>query len=209
MAKAKTSKKEESKREHLKIVVPPINLGAFELTIKGETPLLVNRFAEKSKQEMIDNQTQVPKGKKLPRDPHKEYLDSLYRINNNGKTGMPAGGVKNCLVSACRCVHGIKMTEAIAAFHVLATAPGNLLEIKGKHKMDSRIVRIGRFGNKIATNRYRAIYDKWEVKVPIKYNTTMISPAQLVNLAQHAGFSVGLCEHRPEKKGNNGMFSVK
>jgi hypothetical protein len=204
MAKAKTSKKEESK-----ITVPSIDLGVFEMTLKGESPLMVNKFAEKAKVEMIERQTKTPKRKKEARNPKQEYLDSLYRINNNGKTGMPASGVKNCLVSACRFVDGIKMTEARGAFHVLATASGNLLEIKGKHVMDESIVRIGKFGNKVAMNRYRGRYDKWEVKVPIKFNRRVISPAQIVNLAQNAGFSVGLCEYRPEKNGSYGMFSVK
>jgi hypothetical protein len=37
----------------------------------------------------------------------------------------------------------------------------------------------------------------------------MLQPSQIVNLAQLAGFHIGLCEWRPQKKGDYGRFTVE
>ena len=75
--------------------------------------------------------------------------------------------------------------------------------------MDTRAVRIGKFPNKVTTLAYRPRFDIWKIKARIRYNAKLISPSQLVNLFENAGFSVGLCEYRPEKGGNCGMFEVE
>ncbi len=189
--------------------IPPIQLRTVQITLEGESPLLVHKFSEKSQKEMDDKQQQKAKNKKMPRDPVAEYEASLYRIPGKKDVyGMPASGIRLAAVSACRYVEGISMSKAKGAFHIVGDI-GGLIPIKGKPVMDERIVRIGPFGRKVPMTRYRGRFDEWSVTFHVKYNETVIGAEQLAHLFENAGFSVGLCEYRPEKGGSCGMFKVK
>jgi hypothetical protein len=63
---------------------------------------------------------------------------------------------------------------------------------------------------KTTTLRYRPQFDEWSVKLKIMYARNSISPEQIVNLFNVAGFAVGIGERRPGKSGDSfGMFKVK
>jgi len=101
------------------------------------------------------------------------------------------------------------MTEAKGAFHIIEEA-GGLCEIRGpRPEVDRRTVRVGTFGNKKPATRTRGRFDKWEITFVVQYRPDIITAEQLLNLYENAGFSIGLCEYRPEKSGNLGMFEVK
>jgi len=189
------------------------------ITIVGLSPLLVNNFDVKTRQELDDTYQEGlnAKERKLKREdktrerktPHQEFLSSLYTMAGKpGKYGIPAAGIKKCGVTAAS-LSNIPMTLATRAFHVVGDTAG-LIEIKGsKPVMDERIVRVGPFGNKKPATRRRGRFDKWEITFTVRYRADLITTEQLVNLYESAGFSVGICEYRPEKSGNLGMFCVK
>lgn len=192
------------------VKIPSLELEKAKITIKGISPLMVNKFSEKSKTEINDKQEGKAKNKKAAKNPEEEYLNSIYFMpGSKSKYGVPSSGIKHMAVSACKFVDGIKMTVARGAFHVIA-GPGGLTEITTSGPtMDASIVRIGKFGSKVPTTRYRARFDDWAITFPIIYNKRVISAEQIANLYENAGFSIGLCEWRPEKNGSFGMFEVK
>lgn len=206
----KKLKAQESSNQSEKTVnIPPINLSTVEITLEGISPLVVHKFSEKAKKEMADKGAKVAKNARPARDPEAEYLASLYTMpGKKDEYGIPASGVKLTAVSACRFVDGMPMSRAHGSFHVLADS-GGLIKIIGKPTMYEAPVRVGGFGNRVAMMRYRGLFDPWSIKFRVTYNQDVISSAQLLNLYENAGFSVGLCEHRPEKKGSFGMFRVK
>lgn len=168
---------------------------------------MVNKFSEKAKQEMLDKQLKKAKGAKSARNLKEEVEAATYKLPN-GKYGIPASGLKNCAVSACKFIEGFPMTKARGAFFVHEDADG-LVEIKHNgRRVDERIVRLNGPAN-VPMVRFRPRFDKWSCTFKITYDTDTISAEQLVNIYERAGFSIGLCEYRPEKDGNLGMFRVK
>lgn len=205
---ARTIKTTET--EQIKTIkIPPIEFRTIRVTLDGISPLLVNKFSEKAKTEMAEKHSKKAKNKKGARDPVAEYKASLYLMpGKKTEYGMPTSGIKNCAVSSCRFIEGFPMTLARGAFHVLDDGSGLIKINNGKPVMDERIVRIGGF-KKVAMTRYRGRFDTWSVTFDIRYNSGVISAEQLLNLYENAGFSVGLCEFRPEKNGSYGMFNVR
>jgi hypothetical protein len=71
------------------------------------------------------------------------------------------------------------------------------------------IVRVGNFGSKKPCTRHRPMFEKWEVKLTIQYNSSVVTAEQLFHLINIAGFHEGCGEWRPGKTGNSfGMYSV-
>lgn len=209
MGRKKKDESPENKKAETKLQIPQIKKHTASITIVGDSPLLINKFSEKSKREMLEKQTKRAKGAKEARDPLKEVAAATYRLPN-GKYGIPASGLKNCAVSACKFIDGVPMTKAKGAFFVLEDGDGLVeLNVKGKPEVDERMVAVGPFGRKVKMARFRPRFDKWSCTFKVIYDPDTLSAEQLLNLYERAGFSIGLCEYRPEKSGNLGMFSVK
>lgn len=183
------------------IEIPPVKITVMPLRIIGDSPLISHKWSDKAKQMMLDKQMGKAIPKKAPKDPEQEYLDSLY-VHPDGGYGFPAVAFKAAAVSACRSVDGIKMTEARAAFHI----PGELVRIEGSPEMREDMVRIG-MGT--ADIRYRGEFKEWAATLMIRFNQNVLTPSQIANLFNVAGFGVGIGEWRPEKDGSYGMFHVQ
>lgn len=183
------------------IEIPPVVIKTMPITLIGDSPLISHKWSDKAKQMMLDKQMGKAIPKKAPKDPEQEYRDSLYD-HPDGGYGFPSVAFKAAAVSACRSVEGIRMTEARAAFHV----PGELVRLNGEPRMREDMVRIG-MGT--ADIRYRGEFPEWSATLMIRYNENVLTPSQIVNLFNVAGFGVGVGEWRPEKDGSYGMFHVQ
>lgn len=188
------------------IEIPEIKLTQLVVTIKGETPLIVHRFGERSRQSIEDKQQKVAKVAKAPRQPEVEFRDALYTINGQDERyGFPAAGIKKALVYAGGRFADEQMTVLRGVVNVL----GDLLEIRspGPPTMRSDMVRID--GGKTCSIAYRPQFWPWEMDVRVLFNSGMLTEAQLVNLFQVAGFAIGIGDWRPERNGTFGQFSLK
>lgn len=182
------------------INLPELKIKTASITLHGTTPLIVHRFAEKARKEMLDKMMGSARMKKDPYSPEEAYADSLY-ICPDGTPGFPAVAFKAAAVSAANDA-GIQKVLARRSFHITG---GELLPIKGEHRMREDVVRIA-MGT--TTIRHRAEFLEWEVTVPVAYNASIITLEQLVNLFNIAGFGVGVGEWRPERDGINGTWEV-
>jgi hypothetical protein len=189
----------------------------MEVTVIGDSPLIVHAWSQKAKLEMLGKQMKAAKGAKEAKDPKADFESSLYRLTDGGY-GFPSVGFKNASVTACTSVAGITKIAARQAFHILGEdvdirgafegtkARINLVRIEGGEPgMREDMVRVG-MGT--ADLRYRGEFTDWHARLLVRYNGNVLSESQILNILNVAGFAVGVGEWRPEKDGMAGMFHV-
>ena len=182
-----------------KIELPALQIEQITLMLIGDSPLIVHAWSEKAKKQMLDKQMKKASKGKEAKDPEADYKACFYRTDT-GAYGFPAIGVKAAMVSAARYVDA-KMTVLRGAFHIDA----EMLTVIGEPRPREDMVRVG-MGT--ADIRYRPEFPDWRIPVTIKFNASAISPEQIANLLNVAGFGVGIGEWRPERNGSYGRFHV-
>lgn len=203
-------------KEEVGITLPRLDLRLMEVTIIGDSPLIVHAWSAKAKREMLDKQMKKAKSAKEAKDPRADFESSLYRLGDG--FGFPSIGFKAAAVTACTSVAGITKIAARQAFHILGEDIDVLGAFEGT-KARVNLVRIGggepsmredmvRVGMGTADLRYRGEFADWHAKVLVRFNANVLSEEQLLNIINVAGFAVGVGEWRPEKDGMNGMFHV-
>lgn len=184
------------------IEIPAIRLQQTIVSIVGQTPLLTNRFSEKSLDQIERKQQHSAKGPKEARDPSADFLAAMHVIEP-GVYGFPAAGIKKALVAAGGRFGGEKMTHLRGVINI----PVDLVPIEGSAPtMRSDPVRLKAGGG--FTVAYRPQFWPWAMRVPVVFNASIISESQIYNLCQIAGFSIGLGSWRPESSGTFGQFAL-
>ena len=206
-----------TKKENVAIELPRLDVQMMEITLIGDAPLIVHAWSVKSKREMLAKQTKAPKGPKSAKDPKKDFEESMYRLADGGY-GFPSVAFKAAAITAVTSVSGVTKVAARQAFHVVGEGVDqggafegvqmrqNLARIEGsKPRMREDMVRVG-LGT--ADLRYRAEFWPWWSTILVRFNGSLLSTAQILNLFNYAGFGCGIGEWRPERDGENGMFHV-
>lgn len=201
------------------IMIPEIRIGHFTIRLAGDSPLIVHRWSEKAKREMLDKQMKVAKTQKhAVRDPVADFIDSLYWLTPmpeekteegfaaalaaGARFGFPSTAFKASAVSAGYQAGVTKdRVSTNAAFHII----GDMVEIEGTPEMREDMVRVG-MGT--ADLRFRGEFKTWSALIPIRYNEGVFTAEQIVNLFNLGGFGCGVGEWRPEKGGSFGMYHV-
>jgi hypothetical protein len=204
------------KKENIGIELPPLAIKLMEVTIIGDSPIIVHAWSEKAKREMLDKQMKRAKQAKEAKDPKADFESSLYRLADGGY-GFPSVGFKSSAVTAGTSVAGLTKVAARQAFHVIGedvdvkgafegtSARHNLVRIVGKLSMREDMVKVG-MGK--ADLRYRGEFADWHARLLVRYNANVLSEAQILNLINTAGFAVGVGEWRPERDGMSGMYHI-
>lgn len=205
------------RKEDTAITLPPINIQVMEVTLIGDTPLIVHAWSMKAKREMLDKQMKKAKPGKVAKDPVQDFKDSLYKLPDGG-FGFPSVAFKDAAATAALSVDGIKKAQVLRAFHVM----GEEIDVEGAFegvKMRQNLVRIDggpprmredmvRVGMGTADLRYRGEFSPWHAKVLVRFNANALSTEQILNLFNVGGFAIGVGEWRSEKGGQNGLFHV-
>jgi hypothetical protein len=190
--------------KNIAVELPPLNLQRIDVTLIGDTPLIMHKWSEKAKKEMLAKQMKKAKLGKEAKDPERDFRESIYVIGE-GKAqyyGFPVIAFKAAAVTACTSIGGITKVQARQAFHI----DGEYARIEGSEpRMREDMVRVG-MGT--ADIRYRGEFFPWFTTLTISHNANVMSAEQILNMLNTAGFGVGVGEWRPEKDGQYGRFHV-
>ena len=183
-----------------------LKIQTVKIKLEGISPLIMHRWGEKAKGEMLDKQMKKAV-QKVAKDPKAQYESSLYKFDD-GRFGFPADGFKASMIRGGKQL-GLVMTDMRTAIFIQGeyskVADRELIEIFGEVSMREDMVRIA---NGTADIRYRGQITDWKAELEITYNSTVVSFDQIVNMLQAAGFGVGVREWRPPKGGTFGRFKV-
>lgn len=207
------------KAKEEEILLKPIEIKEIEITIKGGTPLIVNNFNEKTRQQILDTQMKKTKEKTV-RNPIEDFMRANYwltpmptefteeafskALEEGARFGFPAKGIKASIVSGA---YRNKMTKDKVSLYGAFLIPEELVEIKFEEiTMREDYVRIANGSGDV---RFRPEFKNWSMTFKMLYNENAYSLEQLINFINLGGFSCGLGEMRIEKGGNNGSYKVE
>lgn len=216
------------------ITIQPVEKVTAEITIVGETPLIVHAWSEKAKKEMLDAQQGKSKGKKKDlKNPVADFIRSMYwldgtpeipegateeeceeifnkAIENGARFGFPAVAIKKAAVSAAY-RQGLTKDKVSAngSFWLTGIDDPEFVVIESEEPpvMREDMVKIG-MGT--ADLRYRGEFKNWKCKCKISYlKDGAFSLENIISMINLGGFSCGLGEWRTEKGGVSGAFRVQ
>lgn len=196
------------------IRIPQIKIERMKLPLVGTSPLIMQRWTEKATRDIEGKQAKEAKTAKEKRNPKAEFEAASYKFPGGG-FGVPARSFKAAAVAACRYVDGVPMTVGKGAFFVLSQeqkTDDGLVKLKHGEAPMMRTDHVRLAGGGSCDLRYRPMFKEWSVTLDIEYNSSVISPAQIMNLFNIAGFHCGIGEWRPSApksmSGEFGRFSV-
>lgn len=190
------------------VKISRIDTETLRVPIVGTAPLIVHRFGEKAKRQMLD----AMQGRKTPKqakDPEAEYEAAFYRHDDDGY-GFPVIAFKAATVSGARFYgKSISMT-ALRQFvffngELSKVAGQKLVRITGTPIMREDVTRVGMGGTDL---RYRPEFTEWSTSVEITYVKSMLTRESVLSLLEAGGMGVGVGEWRPERRGDFGTFQI-
>jgi len=207
---AKNIKGTESQTKNQDVVINAPNIKSGTFLIRGNAPLVMNKFSNKAKGCIREKQEagSTAKGKKVreAKDFQQCYENSKH-VSDEGWCGIPASAFRCAMIRACSIV-GYKMTQAKMSVFIEADGYDSdgigLVKItKGSPRYSEYPVRNA---SGVCDMRARAMWDPgWEAKVTIKWDADQFTLNDVSNLLMRAGVQVGILEGRPSSKDSCGM----
>ena len=219
------------------IELPKIDIRFLTVNIIGDSPLIVHKWSHKAKEEMLGKQMKKATKGKEAKVPVKDFVDSLYWLDENGNllqtkyeipeelenitNDTPYEEVQKVIekgkfgfptVGFKSCAIDAGYQQGVIAKKTTARGAFHIVNeyavIEGIPEMREDMVQIGGM-SRTADIRYRPEFKSWRTTLVIRYNASAISPEQIINLLTYGGFANGVGEWRPEKDGSFGTFHVE
>ena len=198
-----------SKTQTREVLIQAPNFRTAIFKIVGATPLVMNKFSQKAREQMRKKQeagSQAKKGKtREAKDFDACYEGAIHR-SKEGWIGIPAAAFRSAMISACRLVN-FKMTISKMAVFVEmdgvdADEGTPLVRVYGDPRPLEMAVRND---SGVADIRIRPIFEEWKAELRIRFDADIFSEQDVANLLMRAGMQVGVGEGRPDSKDSTGM----
>lgn len=194
--------KKQMKEIKKQIDIAAIRLGTITVPIKGKTPLLMDKFPEEAKQQILAKQTGVSKSnKKKVRDIKEETLSAIH-ITSKGQIGFPASGFKAGMIEATSFVGDKSFSKKLISGLRIINSQEGLIPIKFK-KQDVLEHNIG------SVTKFTPQFHDWKCEITFQFDQNNISEQDITTLLNYAGFYNGIGAWRPKgKDGGTGEFGM-
>jgi hypothetical protein len=210
-----------TKKNEVQVMIPEIKLQQAQIRIVGTSPLVVHKFSEKAKRQMLEKQMKTAKtSAKEAKNPVEDFMQVLYwltpmpqefteqafmeAVAAGARFAFPTTGIKASIVSAAYRADLVKNKVSLfGCFHLA----GEMTEIKGVAPvMREDTVRLQ---TGVADIRFRPEFAPgWFMDLDFTFNAALLSLDQLVSFVTLGGFAVGIGENRIEKGGQWGAYKV-
>lgn len=213
------------------VEIKPIEMKVVEVTLIGDTPLIMHAWSEKAKRMILEAQQGKAKGKKKEiKNPVDDFIQSMYwltgmpdttgknekeceelfeqAIQNGAKLGFPITAFKQAAISAAYRSGYVKDKMTLRGVFFIETDYNDMVLIES----DTPIMRedMVRIGMGTADIRYRAEFRNWKCTFRLKYNANGgFSLENILNIINAGGLVCGVGEWRTERDGDFGRFHVK
>lgn len=194
------------------MTIPGIKLEQITTLVIGDAPLICNKFSEKMRYMILAKHMGEASGGREKKDPEANFQAARYRLSD-GSDGVPAGGLKACIVDGFGRDVGTPITKAKGAIRVLADDQAtNLVRIITPNNQPTMREDVVRNETGVVDIRHRPQYWPWALLLRITYLPSTFSANQLLQAIERSGFTVGQCEWRPgspkSKSGSFGTFRL-
>jgi hypothetical protein len=190
------------------ISIVELRRGVSTFHILGVTPLLMNRFSEKAKQQLLNpppRKNAAERAMTLKHDPVAEYRASVYLNRDAGRPARihaPSEWFKSALANAALDIPG----AAKAKIERLVQCSPQI-DFYGLPRLHFGMVRSADM-NKTPDVRCRAIFPEWACKFDVSFISSLIKAESIANLVAASGEIVGCGDWRPQKGGIYGQFQI-
>lgn len=177
--------------------------GKIQVTIKGLTPLLMNRLTMDSLESKSKNRFQTYNQKD-------EAKKSAYLTEIDGKQTLyvPNYAIYSMIINTAKMYKAKRMSISSILAGAIRIEPEYISLGTDKYEIDSRAVVI--VGSRVIKSR--AKIPEWQITFDIIYNKRVIqddnSIATIKTILEDAGTRMGLLDYRPQHKGWFGTFEV-
>lgn len=190
-------KKQQSKTDELIVIKQP-KLKGMEVVVDGTSDLIMHAFGAKAKADLENRKPN--REAKTPEKIQEICEDCLHKYN--GGYGFPSSAFKKGMIRIMK-QKGYPMVDASTWFNVL----GEYSELVDYGKWKVRIDKVSLRGS--ADLRYRPSFNKWAIKLLIKYNEDRITKESLLSVLSEMGEFIGIGDWRIEKNGSFGSFKIR
>lgn len=191
------------------IEIQEIETQTIVIAITGKRPIILNRLAEKARQELLmpKRKTAADRAGSLKHNPVEEFQASPYIIEDPDALtylGFPSSAFKGGMMAAALRLPGIRKTE----ISQLVWVEGDMVPLYGTPELLMSITRSADM-NRTPDVRSRAIIREWATTIAVTFVTPIINETSVVNLLAAAGKLSGCGDWRPEKgKGTYGQYEL-
>lgn len=188
------------KTEDQTVEVTPISTATINVCLVGTSPMLINRLAEKARNELLmpsPPKNRADRAMRLKHNLPEEYRNSVYTVEGDDvptRLIFPGAAFRKAMATAALDMPG----SSKAQIGRLVKVREYNVHIFGVPKVSCMIVRQAGI-NRTPDVRTRAILPEWACRITIRFAHPLLREKAVLNLLAAAGDFIGVGDGRNEK----------